>query len=120
MHIQPFNQERWQTFFLYIVYLYIVYLLCISGIPPLCHAPLSPQLSPNQTVPIATSPMYAGSPPGLAQVNSPYQPLHHSPSGVGSPQQQPMQSYAQMPQAFSPHRTPQSNIISPSHQGQSS
>jgi len=57
--------------------------------------------------------MYAGSPPGL--VNSPYQQLHHSPSGVGSP----LSSYGQIPQAFSPHRTPaQANIISPSHQGQ--
>ncbi|XP_028513314.1 nipped-B-like protein [Exaiptasia diaphana] len=85
----------------------------LLGIPSLCHNTISPQMSPNQTVPVAVSPMYAGSPPGLAQVNSPYsQTLHHSPSSVGSP----LSSYAQIPQAFSPHRTGQTNIMSPNHQ----
>jgi hypothetical protein len=62
--------------------------------------------------------MYGGSPPGLAQVHSPYkQAIHQSPPEVGSPQQQSIPAYAQMPQAFSPHRTGPTNVMSPGHQG---
>ena len=62
--------------------------------------------------------MYAGSPPGLAQVHSPYkQAVHQSPPEVGSPMPQSMPPYASIPQQFSPHGAGPTNMMSPNHQG---